>query len=86
MERATFEIRRDMPSIYCKNMSTEKAIRIFRKKCEAAKIKERCRELEFYEKPTVRRKRKKNEQRKRHLKTSFQNPTNYRRRNNFSRR
>ena len=39
-------------------MPTEKAIRIFRKKCETAKIKERCRELEFYEKPTAKRKRK----------------------------
>lgn len=75
-----------MPSIYCKNMPTEKAIRIFRKKCEAAKVKERCRELEFYEKPTVRRQRKKNEARKRHLKSLNSNPTNYRRRNNFSRR
>lgn len=65
-------------------MSTEKAIRIFRKKCEAAKIKERVRELEYYEKPTAKRKRKKNEQRKRHLKTAWHNPTNYRKRNNFS--
>jgi small subunit ribosomal protein S21 len=75
-----------MPSIYCRNMPTEKAIRIFRKKCEADKIKERCRELEFYEKPTVKRQRKKNEARKRHLKSLKQNPTNYRRTNKFSRR
>lgn len=75
-----------MPSVYCKNMPTEKAIRIFRKKCETAKIKERCRELEFYEKPTAKRKRKKNEGKKRHLKKSNQNPTNYRQRNKFHRR
>jgi ribosomal protein S21 len=75
-----------MPSIYCKNMPTEKAIRIFRKKCEAAQIKERCRELEFYEKPTVKRKRKKNEQRKRHLKSFNQISSDYRKRNKFSRR
>ena len=67
-------------------MPTEKAIRIFRKKREDAKIKERCRELEFYEKPTVKRQRKKNEARKRHLKNSNQNPTNDRNRNKVSRR
>ena len=75
-----------MPSLYCKNMPTEKAIRIFRKKCEDAQIKERCRELEFYEKPTAKRKRKNNEARKRHLKSLKQNPTNYGRTNKFSRR
>ena len=67
-------------------MPTEKAIRIFRKKCEAAQIKERCRELEFYEKPTAKRKRKNNEARKRHLKSLKQNTTNYGRTNKFSRR
>lgn len=75
-----------MPSIYCKNMPTEKAIRIFRKKCEVAGVKERCRELEFYEKPTAKRKRKKSEARKRHLKNSNTNLTDYRKRNKFSRR
>ena len=67
-------------------MRVERAIRIFRKKCETAGIKERCRELEFYEKPTAKRKRKKNEGRKRHLKRVAQNPTNYRQRNKFHRR
>ncbi len=67
-------------------MRVDRALRIFRKKCENAGIKERCRELEFYEKPTWKRKRKRNEGRKRHLKRVQQNPTDYRRRNNFSRR
>ena len=47
-----------MPSINTKNMSFEKALRIFRKKCENAGIKDRVRELEYYEKPTAKRKRK----------------------------
>ena len=75
-----------MPSVHCKNMPVERALRIFRKKCENAKVKERCRELEFYEKPTAKRKRKRNEGRKRHLRRVAQNPTNYRQRNKFSRR
>ena len=54
-------------------MPTEKAIRIFRKKCETAKIKERCRELEFYEKPTAKRKRKKAEAVARQRKLQRQN-------------
>ena len=75
-----------MPSVHCKHMPVERAIRIFRKKCETAGIKERCRYLEYYEKPTAKRKRKKNEGRKRHLRRVAQNPTNYRQRNKFSRR
>jgi len=47
-----------MPSITTKNMSFEKGLRIFRKKCETAGIKDRVRELEFYEKPTAKRRRK----------------------------
>lgn len=47
-----------MPSINTKNMSFEKALRIFRKKCENAGIKDSVREKEYYEKPTARRRRK----------------------------
>ena len=46
-----------MPSVNTKNMSFEKAMRIFRKKVENAGVKDRVRELEFYEKPTAKRKR-----------------------------
>ena len=47
-----------MPSINTKNMSFEKALRIFRKKVENAGIKDSVREKEYYEKPTERRRRK----------------------------
>ena len=47
-----------MPSINTKNMSFEKALRIFRKKVENAGIKDSVREKEYYEKPTARRRRK----------------------------
>ena len=46
-----------MPSINTKNMSFEKALRIFRKKVENAGIKDSVREKEYYEKPTARRRR-----------------------------
>jgi len=39
-------------------MSFEKALRIFRKKCETAGIKDAVREKEYYEKPTAKRRRK----------------------------
>ena len=47
-----------MPSINTKNMSFEKALRIFRKKVDNAGIKDAVREKEYYEKPTARRRRK----------------------------
>ena len=47
-----------MPSINTKNMSFEKALRIFRKKVENAGIKDRVREKEYFEKPTAKRRRK----------------------------
>ena len=47
-----------MPSINTKNMTFEKALRIFRKKVENAGIKDAVREKEYYEKPTARRRRK----------------------------
>ena len=45
--------------VNCKGMSPEKAIRILRRKMENDGFKDRVRELEFYEKPTAKRKRKK---------------------------
>ena len=42
-------------------MSFEKALRIFRKKCENAGIKDDVRKKEFYEKPNQKRRRKKQE-------------------------
>ena len=47
-----------MPSVTTKNMSFEKALRIWRKKCETAGIKDSVREKEYYEKPTAKRRRK----------------------------
>jgi ribosomal protein S21 len=44
-----------MPSVNLKGMSFEKGLRIFRKKCQRAEIKERCREKEYYEKPNSKR-------------------------------
>ena len=50
-----------MPSINTKNMSFEKALRIFRKKCDNAGIKDDLRKKEFYEKPNQKRRRVKQE-------------------------
>ena len=47
-----------MPSITTKNMSFEKAMRIFRKKVENSGMKDKLREREYYEKPNWKRKRK----------------------------
>ena len=44
-----------MPSVNLKGMSFEKGLRIFRKKCMNAEIKERCREKQYYEKPNAKR-------------------------------
>ena len=44
-----------MPSVDSKNMSFEKALRIFRRKCDNAGIKDRCKEKEYYLKPNVKR-------------------------------
>ena len=43
----------------CKGMSPEKAIRILRRKLENDGFKDRIRELEYYEKPTEKRKKAK---------------------------
>jgi len=45
--------------IDCKGMSPEKAIRILRRKLENDGFKDRIRELEYYEKPTEKRKKAK---------------------------
>jgi len=45
--------------IDCKGMSPEKAIRILRRKMENDGFKDRIRELEYYEKPTEKRKKAK---------------------------
>ena len=42
-----------MPSVDMKGMSFEKGLRIFRRKCERAGVKDRCREKEYYVKPNV---------------------------------
>ena len=47
-----------MPKVTTKNMSFEKALRIFRKKCDNAGIKDDVRKREFYEKPNQKRRRK----------------------------
>ena len=54
-----------LPRIVAKNMSFEKALRIFRKKVENANIKDDLRKKEFYEKPNQKRRRKANEQKRR---------------------
>lgn len=54
-----------LPRIVAKNMSFEKALRIFRKKVENANIKDDLRKKEFYEKPNQKRRRKTNEQKRR---------------------
>lgn len=55
-----------MPSIECKNMSFEKALRIFRKKCDNAGIKEECRARKYHIKPNETRNQQ-NNSRKRNL-------------------
>ena len=55
----------NLPRIVTKNMSFEKALRIFRKKVENAGVKDDLRKKEFYEKPNQKRRRKTNEQKRR---------------------
>ena len=54
-----------MPSIECRTMPFEKALRIFRKKCDNAGIKDEVRKREFYEKPAAKRRRKLNSAKRR---------------------
>lgn len=58
-----------MPSIRVKdNESPDMVVRRFKRVCEKAGVPARLRQLEYYEKPTEERKRKKAAARKRHLK------------------
>jgi len=45
--------------IDCRNMNVDKAIRILRRRLDRDGLKERIREIEYYEKPNWKRKRKK---------------------------
>jgi len=49
-----------MPSVNLQGMSFEKGLRIFRKKCMRAEIKERCQELQHYEKPNAKKNQRNN--------------------------
>ena len=61
-----------MPQVNLKGMSFEKGLRIFRRKCERAGIKDRIREKEYHTKPNV-AKNEKNNYRKRKRKLDIQN-------------
>tara|TARA_B100001564_G_C20571098_1_gene638373 strand:+ start:179 stop:400 length:222 start_codon:yes stop_codon:yes gene_type:complete len=62
-----------MPSINCANMPVERALRIFRRKCDNAGIVQEVRKREYFEKPTAKRKRKKAAAVKRQQKITSQN-------------
>ena len=49
-----------MPQVNLKGMSFEKGLRIFRRKCERAGIKDRIREKEYHTKPNVAKNEKNN--------------------------
>ena len=51
--------RGGMTKVNCRNMPVEKAIRQLRRRLDRDGLKLRLKELEFYEKPTSKRKRKK---------------------------
>ena len=59
MTCAASQERKDQMRVECKNMPVEKAIRILRRKFEKDERKNRIRDLEFYEKPTAKKKRMK---------------------------
>jgi small subunit ribosomal protein S21 len=71
-----------MPSINCGNMPVERALRIFRKKCDNAGVVQEVRKREFYEKPTAKRKRMKAAAVKRQQKITSQNNNYLKRRPN----
>ena len=62
-----------MPSVNSKNMPFERALRIFRRKCDNAGIVQEVRKREYFEKPTAKRKRKKAAAVKRQQKITSQN-------------
>ena len=51
--------RGGMTRVNCRNMPVEKAIRQLRRRLDRDGLELRLKELEFYEKPTAKRKRKK---------------------------
>jgi len=62
-----------MPSIKSDNMPFERALRMFRRKCDNAGIVQEVRKREFFEKPTAKRKRMKAAAKKRQEKITSQN-------------
>ena len=69
-----------MPSINSKNMPFERALRIFRRKCDNAGIVQEVRKREYFEKPTAKRKRKKAAAVKRQQKITSENNKHLKRR------
>jgi small subunit ribosomal protein S21 len=63
-------------------MPVERALRIFRKKCDNAGVVQEVRKREFYEKPTAKRKRMKAAAVKRQQKITSQNNNYLKRRPN----
>lgn len=53
-----------MPTVKTRGMGFEKAMRIFKRKCEKAGIKDEVRSREYYEKPSVARNAKNNYQKR----------------------
>jgi small subunit ribosomal protein S21 len=74
-----------MPSINSSSMPLERALRIFRKKCDNAGIINEVRQREFFEKPTTKRKRKKAAAVKRQQKITSANANHIKRRPNHLR-
>ena len=68
-----------MPSINSKNMPFERALRIFRRKCQNAGIVQEVRERQYYEKPARKRQRKKAAAVKRQQKITRENNKHLRR-------
>jgi small subunit ribosomal protein S21 len=74
-----------MPTLNTKNMPFERALRIFRRKCDNAGIVQEVRKREFFEKPTAKRKRKKAAAIKRQQKITNANANHIKRRPNHLR-
>lgn len=71
-----------MPSVKIREQeSFDVAMRRFKRACEKAGIPGKLRQLEFYEKPTAKRKRKRAAAVKRHLKRLHKDTGSYRDRN-----
>jgi len=74
-----------MPTLNTKNMPFERALRIFRRKCDNAGIVQEVRKREYFEKPTAKRKRKKAAAVKRQQKITSANANHIKRRPNHLR-